>query len=65
MPDPVVIEIRPPEALLTPCPQPEYVEPKTNKELTELLIDTSECLHICTMQMQSLIKFYRGNHGDR
>ena len=65
MPDPVVIEIRPPEELLTPCKGPEQIELETNEDLINLLIDSGECFNICAAKIDALIKFYGGNHGSR
>ena len=65
MPDPIVIEIRPPEELLTPCRGPEQIELETNEDLMNLLIDTGECFNICAAKIDALRKFYGGSYGNR
>lgn len=60
MPEPVVIENRPPEGLLEPCRRPEPGDIETNGEMLDLLITTADALNRCAAKVDAIIKFYGG-----
>ena len=59
-PDPVVIELRPPDALLLPCSKPEPGDIETNGDLIHLLINTVEALDRCAAKVDAIRKYYGG-----
>ena len=60
LPDPIVIEIRPPEGLLMPCRMPEPTDIEMNGDLLDLLMATVDALQRCAAKVEAIRKFYRG-----
>ena len=58
--DPVVIENKPPEELITPCEQPEPGDIDRNGELLDLLIVTADAFNKCAAKVDAIRKFYKG-----
>lgn len=54
-----MIEIRPPDELLTPCRQPEPGDIEMNEDLLDLLIVTAEAFNRCAAKVDAILKFYR------
>lgn len=55
-----MIELRPPDELLTPCRQPELGYIEMNEDLLDLLIVTAEAFNRCAAKVDAIRKFYRG-----
>ena len=55
-----MIEIRPPEELLTPCRQPDPGDIEMNGELLDLLIVTADDFNQCAAKVDAIRKFYKG-----
>lgn len=62
--DPIVIEIRPPAALLEPCKMPEPEDVEMNGDILDILINQYELMRICAGKIDAIINFYGGNHGS-
>ena len=60
VPDPIVIELKPPDELLTPCRQPQAGSIETNGGLLDLLIVTMDAFNRCAAKVEAIRKFYRG-----
>lgn len=49
--------IKPPETLLTPCPQLDF-EMKTNGDMVMALIEYRTQYFLCSLKIQSIITYY-------
>ena len=55
-----MIELKPPDELLTPCRQPQPGSIETNGGLLDLLIVTMDAFNRCAAKVEAIRKFYRG-----
>lgn len=60
--DPIVIDLRPPEALLEPCIEAQGRKVETNEDLTTFIFDLMRAQDDCAAKVEALSRFY--HYGD-